>query len=138
MNIILVHIFQIPAADANSTATPALPPKIHMHTGVAHSHGFRHHKLTAHHNPHLSSHLSAESAESDEDVPKVPAAPVNATAAPIEATAAPADDSKATAESSASVDAPAVVVKRDVPAAPVMQNEPVPLLPLCPGRVRYF
>lgn len=112
-------IFQMPAADSNTTASPALVPH-------AHHHGFRHHKLTTLHDPHLSGLLSSESTESAELVPMDPVT--------VNGTPDPATDSTATLEA----DAPAAKVKRDAPAEAPMQAVPVPLVPLCPGRVRHF
>lgn len=120
--------------DSNTTA--ASPPRAHVHPPHHHHHGFGHHKLTALHNPHLSSFLSSESSESAEVALHNPAAvaDVPAPAATAESLAAPASNSAASLEA----DAPTTVVKRDVAAAPVMQANPIPLVPLCPGRVRHF
>ena len=137
------------AADANSTAAPALPPTVHVHAGsLSRKHGLRHHKLTTLHDPLLSGFLSAESAESAEVVPVVPAVVDAAAAAPTAAPAAPtaADDSGSKSDASASAEVPVVVVKRDVPAspasvtvgAPVVQTDPIVLVPTCPGRIRFF
>nr|XP_046263985.1 alpha-2-HS-glycoprotein 2 [Scatophagus argus] len=132
----------MPVVDANSTAAPALPPVIHVHTdSLSHKHGLRHHKLTTIHDPHLSGLLSAESAESAEAVPVVPAVFTATAAAPT-----PAVDSAPASDASNSAEVPVAVVKRDVPAAPapvivdttVIQTGPVPLVPVCPGRVRFF
>lgn len=117
-----MSILQAPAADSNTTASPALVPHVHAHT---HHHGFRHHKLTALHDPHLSGLLSSESTESAEGVP-LDSTAVNGTG--------PASDSVATLEA----DAPAVKAKRDAPAEAVMLAVPIPLVPLCPGRRRHF
>lgn len=114
--------FQMPAADSNTTVAAASPPHVHAHP---HHHGFRHHKLTALHNPHLSGLLSSESLESGEVVQN---------AAAVDGTPTPATDSAATPEP----DAPATMVKRDAPAEAVLQANPVLLVPLCPGRVRHF
>ncbi|XP_023260808.1 alpha-2-HS-glycoprotein-like [Seriola lalandi dorsalis] len=115
----------MPVVDANSTAVPdpALPPAVHVFTGSpSHKHGLRHHKLTSHHDPHLSGLLSAESAESDEIVPIVPAV-VGAAAAPASpdpsadpspaADPAPALEAAPSPESAPAADAPAA----DAPAA---------------------
>lgn len=107
----------MPAVDSNTTASVT-----HGHTH--HHHGLKHHKLTALHDPHLSGLLSSESTESAEVVTVRPKA--------INGTQEPATDSSATLEA----DAPAAKVKRDVPAEAAMQA--VPLVPLCPGRVRHF
>ncbi|XP_038574378.1 alpha-2-HS-glycoprotein 2 [Micropterus salmoides] len=141
----------MPVVDANSTAAASLPPVVHVHAGsLSRKHGLRHHKLTALHNPQLSGHLSAESAESDEVVPVVPAV-VDTTAAAV----APADPTPAAdpvpvadpalvaeASASASVEVPVVVVKRDVPSkvvgTSVPQTGPISSVPRCPGRVRFF
>ncbi|XP_022610883.1 alpha-2-HS-glycoprotein-like [Seriola dumerili] len=110
----------MPVVDANSTAVPdpALPPAVHVFTGSpSHKHGLRHHKLTSHHDPHLSGLLSAESAESDEIVPIVPAV-VGAPAAP--GNPAPAGDSTPAAGPTLAADpAPAVEATpaADAPAA---------------------
>lgn len=119
-----ISIFQIPAADSSINASPALAPHAHPHHH--HHHGFRHHKLTALHDPHLSGLLSSESTESAEAVPVVSVA--------VNGTPGPAVDSTATPEA----DAPAAKVKRDASTEGVMQAVPVPLVPLCPGRVRHF
>uniref|UniRef100_A0A3P8PI62 Alpha-2-HS-glycoprotein 2 n=1 Tax=Astatotilapia calliptera TaxID=8154 RepID=A0A3P8PI62_ASTCA len=121
----------IPIVDANSTAAadPVLPPVVHVHThGLSHKHGHSHHKLTALHNPHQNVLLSAESAEV---VPVVPAA------------AAPAADYDSAGESLTSKEPPLFFRKRDVSAAimvdaPAVQTGPVSLVPVCPGRVRFF
>uniref|UniRef100_A0A8C2WUY6 Alpha-2-HS-glycoprotein 2 n=1 Tax=Cyclopterus lumpus TaxID=8103 RepID=A0A8C2WUY6_CYCLU len=100
-------------ADANITAAPAMPSVVHVHTGSpSPKHGLRHHKLTALHDPELSGFLSAESAESAEVVPEAPA--VVGVAAPA-ATLAAAD-----------------------PATRTTQTDPIALVPVCPGRVRFF
>uniref|UniRef100_A0A674NN41 Alpha-2-HS-glycoprotein 2 n=1 Tax=Takifugu rubripes TaxID=31033 RepID=A0A674NN41_TAKRU len=89
---------------SNTTVAAASPPHVHAHAHAhPHHHGFRHHKLTALHNPHLSGLLSSESSESGEVA-----------------------------------DAPAPIVKRDAPVEPVLEANPVLLVPLCPGRVRHF
>ncbi|XP_012716379.2 alpha-2-HS-glycoprotein 2 [Fundulus heteroclitus] len=124
----------MPLVDANSTAQ-VFPPQVHVHSGgVAHKHGFGHHKLTAHHDPHMVGYLSAESAESAEAVPVAPTAVLaNPTAV--------ADDSSS--DSSASVEVPLSVVKREAPAAvvadaPAAQKDPIAPVQLCPGRIRFF
>lgn len=121
LNTPTMSIFQMPAADSNSTASPALVPHVHAH----HHHGFRHHKLTALHDPHLSGLLSSESTESAEVTSMDPIA-VNGT--------------RGSADSSGSLeaDAPAAKVKRDAPAEAVKEATFIPLLPTCPGRVRHF
>lgn len=99
-------------------------------------------------NPHQSGLLSAESAESEEIVPVVPAvvdaaAPVAAAADPAPAgDLAPAADSESNSEYS-SGEVPVAMFKRDVAvasAAAVVGTPAAPLLlvPACPGRVRYF
>lgn len=124
--------FQMPAADSNATVAAPSPPHIHAHAH-AHHHGFRHHKLTALHNPHLSGLLSSESSESGE---------VTSNAAAVDGTPGPAADSSAASaansEATPEADAPAPIVKRDAPVEPVLQADPVLLVPLCPGRVRHF
>lgn len=142
----LMHkLFQMPFVDANNTAAPALPSLVHVHTdSLSPKHGLRHHKLTTLHDPNLSGLLSAESAESAEAVPvAVPVAPAVVAAAPAAAPAAdpaadpaPAVDSALALDASVSAEVPVVVVKRDVAAAP--QIDPIPLVPVCPGRVRFF
>lgn len=150
----------MPVVDANSTAAPALPPVVHVHAdSLSPKHGLRHHKLTFIHDPYLSGLLSAESAESAEAVPVAPAvvdaaaadvpvaAPAVATAAPaVEAAVPTADvvvqavDSSSSMDASSSAEVPVVVMKRDVPdaQAPATQADPISLVPLCPGRVRFF
>lgn len=118
-----MSILQMPAADSNATASV---PHVHGHTHHHHHHGFRHHKLTALHDPHLSGFLSSESTES---VEVVPADPIAVNGMPGSAT-----NSAPTLED----DAPAVKVKRDASAETVMQAVPVPLVPRCPGRIRHF
>lgn len=137
-------MFQIPIVDANSTVptAPVSPPVVHVHGGsLSHKHGLRHHKLTAHHNPHLSTLLSAESAESAEIAVDTAAAdPAPAAADP----GAAAVDPTVALDSPRSKDhGPYLIFKRDVSTAPVVDNPaaqlgPVQLLPPCPGRVRYF
>lgn len=113
----------MPVVDANSTVP--LPPVVHVHTSsLSHKHGLKHHKLTAFHDP--SSHLSAES-ESAEAVPVATALPDAAPANP--------DDSVSASDASTSAEVPVPVVKRDVPA---LQADPIPVVPVCPGRVRFF
>ncbi|KAL7386529.1 hypothetical protein ABVT39_009771 [Epinephelus coioides] len=107
----------MPAVDANGTA-----PVVQVHKdSLSPKHGLRHHKLTALHNPHLSSLLSAESAESAEIVPVVPVV--------VDA-------------DSVSAEIPHVVMKRDVPVTPAdnpaAQVDPINLVPVCPGRIRFF
>ncbi|XP_041848195.1 alpha-2-HS-glycoprotein-like [Melanotaenia boesemani] len=151
----------MPVLDANSTAVPepALPPLLHVHLGsLSPKHGLRHHKLTALHDPQLSGLLSAESAESAEVVPVAPAVTAAATIAAATTAAALADpaqtaatladpaqtaaDISSASDASASAEIPISVVKRDVPAtivdAPATQMGPVSLVPVCPGRVRFF
>lgn len=101
-----------------------------MHS-LSHKHGLRHHKLTAHHNPHMSGLLSEESVESAEAVVLVPV--VEATLAPG-ADAHPAGDSASSMEMSDSKEV-TVRFKRDVLA---VQPDPILLVPVCPGRVRFF
>lgn len=122
--------FQMPAADSNTTVAAPAPPHIHAHAHPHHHHGFRHHKLTALHNPHLSGLLSSESSESGE---------VASNAAAVVGTPSPAADSSASnSEATPEADAPAPIVKRDAPVESVLQANPVLLVPLCPGRVRHF
>ncbi|XP_042353825.1 alpha-2-HS-glycoprotein 2 [Plectropomus leopardus] len=147
----------VPVVDANSTAAaaPATLPVVHVHTGSqSPGLGLKHHKLTRLHDPHMSGFLSAESAESAEVVPVVFAAAdagaaASATAAPAEPAAAdPAlpVDTISTSDASVSAEVPLVVVKREVLAVPnaaVVDNpatpvDPLFLVPVCPGRVRFF
>ncbi|XP_033505740.1 alpha-2-HS-glycoprotein 2 [Epinephelus lanceolatus] len=146
----------MPAVDANGTA-----PVVQVHKdSLSPKHGLRHHKLTALHNPHLSSLLSAESLESAETVPVVPAvvdagaaaAPAADPAAPAADPAAPAADPTAadpappvdlgSSSDSVSAEIPHVVMKRDVPVTPAdnpaAQVDPINLVPVCPGRIRFF
>uniref|UniRef100_A0A669BW21 Alpha-2-HS-glycoprotein 2 n=1 Tax=Oreochromis niloticus TaxID=8128 RepID=A0A669BW21_ORENI len=117
------------------TCNPLLPPAVHVHThGLSHKHGHSHHKLTALHNPHQNILLSAESAEV---VPVVPAAAFPA------ADPALAADYDTAGESLQSKEPPLFFRKRDVSAAimvdaPAAQTGPVSLVPVCPGRVRFF
>lgn len=126
--------FQMLAADSNTTVAVASPHvHAHAHAHPHHHHGFRHHKLTALHNPHLSDLLSSESSESGEVAPN---------AAAVDGTPGPATDSSAASAANSAVtpeaDAPAPIVKRDAPVESVLQANPVLLVPLCPGRVRHF
>ncbi|XP_038139471.1 antihemorrhagic factor cHLP-B-like [Cyprinodon tularosa] len=131
----------MPLVDANSTAMPVLPPHVHVHSDRnSHKHGFGHHKLTAHHNPHMSGYLSAESAESAEVVPVAPA--INVSTDGLSSPSPASDDSSSDASSS-SAEVPIAVVKREAPAsivgdAPAAQNVPVAPVQLCPGRIRFF
>ncbi len=113
---------------------------VQVHTGsLSHKHGLGHHKLTTIHDPLQSSFLSAESAESAEVVPVVPAA------LPA-ADPALASGSASISDGSASAEVPVVVVKRDVPATPTPEVvdilaaklDPNVLVPVCPGRIRFF
>ncbi|KAI3375166.1 hypothetical protein L3Q82_021683 [Scortum barcoo] len=143
----------MPVVDANNTAAPApaLPPVVHVHSGsLSPKHGLRHHKLTTLHNPQLSGLLSAESAESAEVVPVVPVMVDAAAADPAPAAADPAAADPAVAADAASVSAsaevPILVMKRNVRAAPgdvgvgipATQVDPISLVPVCPGKVRFF
>ncbi|KAM9845426.1 alpha-2-HS-glycoprotein-like [Aulostomus maculatus] len=154
--------FLTPLVDANSTAAAA--PAVHVRRGsFSPKHGLRHHKLTPLHNPHVSSLLSAESAESSEVVPIVPAVvldpapPVADPAVPAPDPALPAADpalpaadpapvseSASTSAASASEETPLTLVKRDLPVAPAPEfiystvKEPISLVPVCPGRIRFF
>ncbi|KAM4605066.1 alpha-2-HS-glycoprotein 2 [Polymixia lowei] len=147
----------IPLVDANSTAAadPVFPPAVHVHTGnMTFRHGLRHHKLTALHDPELSGLLSAESAESGEVLglapavlgvaPAVPAVPVAADPAPAVDVTLAVDPPVPAEDSSASIESPAVVVKREAPAPdaaadiPAVQAAPISLVPLCPGKLRYY
>lgn len=112
----------MPVVDANNTIP--LPPVVHVHTSLSHKHGLKHHKLTAVHDP--SSHLSAES----ESAEIVPVATGVADAAPADQ-----DGSVSTSDASTSAEVPVPVVKREVP---VLQAEPIAVMPVCPGRVRFF
>uniref|UniRef100_A0A3P9NGK3 Alpha-2-HS-glycoprotein 2 n=1 Tax=Poecilia reticulata TaxID=8081 RepID=A0A3P9NGK3_POERE len=126
---------QMPLVDANNTIVSPLPPQVHNHTGrVSHKHGTGHHKLTALHNPHMSSYLS-ESAESAEVVPVAPALIVPA-AEP--ASPSPVADDSSSDASSASVEVPIALVKREAPASIVAPAAPVAPLQVCPGRIRFF
>ncbi|MEQ2178250.1 hypothetical protein GOODEAATRI_012024, partial [Goodea atripinnis] len=128
---------QMPIVDANTTGA-ALPPQVHVHLGsVSHKHGFGHHKLTAHHNPHTSGYLSAESAESAEVVPVAPALTIPA-AEPASA-APPAGDSSS--DASASMEVPITVVKREAPivaSASAAKKDHIAPVQVCPGRIRFF
>lgn len=125
--------FQVPVFDTNSTAALLPPPAVHVHLhSHAHKHGLKYHTLTQFHDPHTSGFLSAESAESAAMTPAV----TEATTV-LEADAIPAADSASAMETSASDEVPLLVVKRDVADA-ATQTEPVILIQLCPGRVRYF
>lgn len=129
-----LSFFQVPVFDANSTAAlqPPAPVHVHMHS-QAHIHGYKYHSLTRIQNHLMSGFLSTESAESVEVVtPAVTAA----TTVPG-AEAIPAADSASAMETSASDEVPLLVVKRDVADAAV-QTEPIKLIQLCPGRVRFF
>ncbi|XP_034412026.1 alpha-2-HS-glycoprotein 2 [Cyclopterus lumpus] len=134
-------------ADANITAAPAMPSVVHVHTGSpSPKHGLRHHKLTALHDPELSGFLSAESAESAEVVPEAPAVVGVAAPAATLAAADPAAAAGAVSDSSASAEVTLVVMKKDVPVTPATsvvetrttQTDPIALVPVCPGRVRFF
>lgn len=128
--------FQKPVLDANSTAALLPPPAAHVHLhSLLHKHGLKHHRLTHFHNPHMSSLLSAESAESVEAVPVTPTVTVAATVPGADAS--PVADSESAMETSASDEVP-LVVKRDVAAAQAVSTEPIALIQLCPGRVRFF
>lgn len=115
-------------AEANGTAAAALPT-VHVHA-LSRKHGLRHHKLTSFHDPHASGFLSAESAESAEVVPVAPA--VANTAPTVEPT-----DSGSKSDASVSAEVPLAVVKRDVPDT-LVSADPIVLLPVCPGKIRYF
>lgn len=129
--------FQKPVLDANSTAALLPPPAAHVHLdSLSHKHGLKHHRLTHFHNPHMSGHLSAESAESVEAVPVTPTGTVAATVPGANASAVA--DSESAMETSASDEVPLLVVKRDVAAAQAVPTEPISLIQLCPGRVRFF
>ncbi|XP_030608588.1 alpha-2-HS-glycoprotein-like [Archocentrus centrarchus] len=129
----------IPTVDANSTAPadPVLPPVVHVHT---HKHGLRLHKLTAHHNPHLSGLLSAESAEVVPVVPAVTgAAPVPAADPASAADPAPAADYDSAGDALWSRERPPNFKKRDVSAAASLIVADAPaVMAVCPGRVRFF
>ncbi|KAM6920823.1 alpha-2-HS-glycoprotein-like [Lycodopsis pacificus] len=133
--------------DANSPAAPATPSMALKDRGIlSPRHGLRHHKLTALHDPQLSGFLSSESAESAEVVPVAPAVAGAAAADPAAANPDPAVAAGSASDSSASAEVPVVVVKRDVPAAPTSsvvaalttQPDPIALVPVCPGRIRFF
>lgn len=129
--------FQKPVLDANSTAALLPPPAAHVHLhSLSHKHGLKHHRLTHFHNPHMSGLLSAESAESVEAVPVTPTVTVAATVPGADAS--PVADSESAMETSASDEVPLLVVKRDVAAAQAVPTEPISLIQLCPGRVRFF
>lgn len=84
----------------------------------------------------MSGFLSAESAESAEVVAVTPAATAATTTVPG-ADAVPVADSASAMETSASDEVPLLIVKRDVADA-ATQTEPITLIQLCPGRVRFF
>lgn len=84
----------------------------------------------------MSGLLSAESAESVEAVPVTPTVTVAATVPGADAS--PVADSESAMETSASDEVPLLVVKRDVAAAQAVPTEPISLIQLCPGRVRFF
>lgn len=120
----------------NVTEAVLPPPAVHMHLlSLPHKHSRKYHHLTSFYDPQTSGFLSAESAESAEVV-VVSAAATAATTVPG-VDAIPAADSASAMETSASDEVPLLVVKRDVAdaAAPV---EPITLIQLCPGRVRFF
>lgn len=129
--------FPKPVLDGNSTAALLPPPAAHVHLhSLSQKHGLRHHKLTHFHDPHMSGHLSAESAESVEAASVTPTVTVAATVAGADAS--PVADSDSAMETSASDEVPLLVVKRDVASAAAVQTEPISLIQLCPGRIRYF
>uniref|UniRef100_A0A8C4HHJ3 Cystatin fetuin-A-type domain-containing protein n=1 Tax=Dicentrarchus labrax TaxID=13489 RepID=A0A8C4HHJ3_DICLA len=72
--------------------------------------------------------------------------PAAADPAPAAADTAPADDSTSASDASSSKEVLHNLKKRDVPAAPAfaaanipaIQTDPVPLVPVCPGRIRFF
>lgn len=142
-------VFQTPLVDANSTApAPAKPPVI-VHTSLLTAkHGLRYHKLTSVHDPELSGLLSAESAESSEVVAVAPAvtaavepALVAAAEPALIAAAQPALIAAAEPALTAtdSAEAPAVMVKRQAPALDAAaQAAPISLVPLCPGKKKYY
>ncbi|XP_060900161.1 alpha-2-HS-glycoprotein 2 [Labrus mixtus] len=149
----------MPFVDANSTATAAtaLPPAVHGHTGsLSAKHGLRFHKLTALHDPQLSGLLSAS--ESDEIILVAPAV-INVVADPVAAPTAAdpaptaadpstdpaaaavlADDIISVSDASSSKEVPSVLFKRDVVAAsaPATKTDTFILVPVCPGRIRFF
>lgn len=84
--------------------------------------GLGHHKLTTIHNPQLSQFLS-ESTETVEVLGPVGAPP-----------GSDSSDASDASDGSASVELPVTVVKREAPVAP----NPSPLVPVCPGRIRFF
>uniref|UniRef100_A0A3B5Q140 Alpha-2-HS-glycoprotein 2 n=1 Tax=Xiphophorus maculatus TaxID=8083 RepID=A0A3B5Q140_XIPMA len=100
----------MPLVDANNTIGPILPPQVHIHP---------------------------ESAESAEVVPVGPALIVPAAEPAIPSPAA--DDSSSDA-SSASVEVPVALVKREAPASIVANAPAAPVAPVkvCPGRIRFF
>lgn len=84
----------------------------------------------------LLSEESVESAEAVVVVPTVVVPAVVATATPA-ADAHPAGDSASSMEMSNSKEGH-ILFKRDVADAPVVQPDPILLVPVCPGRVRFF
>ncbi|KAA8587354.1 alpha-2-HS-glycoprotein 2 [Etheostoma spectabile] len=133
----------MPVVDVNSTATLAMSPAVHAHTGsLSPMHGLRHHKLTTLYNPHLSGLLS-ESAESAEVVPAGPTVTDTVVTPAPAANPDPLTDTGSASDSSGSAEVPVVLVKRDVPAPAIVdtvtQKDPIAFVPvLCPGRVRFF
>ncbi|XP_029929855.1 alpha-2-HS-glycoprotein 2 [Myripristis murdjan] len=114
--------------DSNNTVAES--PMVHTDS-LTFKHGLKHHKLTRFHNPELNTLLSAESLESAEVVPVAPAVSVVAGASPA-------------SDPSTSVEAPVVVVKRQAPSPEMMGDPagppvaPISLVPLCPGKIRFF
>ncbi|KAJ0011771.1 hypothetical protein NQD34_012746 [Periophthalmus magnuspinnatus] len=135
----------------DSKSPAPVPPAVHVHSGnLSPVHGLRHHKLMA-----KSSHLILLSTESTESVEVVPVAPAIVTAdlvpaadpsqadpvADPAAAADPAPAADSASDSSSSMDRH-ILFKRDVAAViadtPAAQAAPVPLVPVCPGRIRFF
>ncbi|CAL9688933.1 unnamed protein product [Knipowitschia caucasica] len=141
--------------NSTSLGTPA----VHAHSGnLSTVYGLRHHKLTALHDPFTL--LSAESAESVEVVPVAPAAASETPAAASETPAAASETPAAASETPAAAsETPASsadltqaevatdsnsreLFKRDLAAvesnSSVTHDSPVLMVPVCPGRIRFF
>lgn len=122
------------AVEANSTAAqPPLPlPHLHLES-LSHKQGLRHHKLTRLHDPHMSDFLSA-SKESAEDVPVTRAV---AEAPTVNGTDAFRVVDKLPMDMSSSDEVP-LIVNVDVANTTAGMTEPVSLIQLCPGVIRFF
>lgn len=136
---------QVHEAPVNGTGSvaPSSPVVQARTAGALPNLGLGHHKLTAMHNPEQSGFLSAESVESAEVVPVVPAADPNA---PVADPNAPTAEPNAPAADAAPGDAVMGGVSSASPEVlklskrEVFANVPnaMPLVPICPGRVRFF